>query len=364
MKSDIDNIIPDGINFTDTLTKKALILLTEAPTTNFSQWCSITRESFGSAHRMSSSGFHTTKIWKCIIFQLVYIFAILYENNIYMEEITLNDNFYIKDININPTTMGSWIYKIDNLEFYVPNYGYILMFDSKYNDPKSTNKNLKILSTIFNNPNASDEDIETKQNNNNIDMNTIKQKIMNKFLQIIDPNKFCHYAKISGANYPSDEIINLLNEIVKIMNNKDKDKEIKDLFTTTPIFYDYLHNRMGTYLTKVERENMNTSLIPSLIKEGDLCILKEEDFKWAICLKIKPLPRARTRGYGGNKYTYTVVCRNKTKQLTIHENVPVARIIPNLEKILQENLNDMRYDGSYIFETYTFENKICYFPPC
>ena len=365
VNSDIDNIIPEGINFTDTLTKKALIILTEAPTTNFSQWCSITRESFGSAHRMTASGFHTTKIWKCIIFQLVYIFAILYENNIYMEEITLNDNFYIKDININPTTMGSWIYKIDNLEFYVPNYGYILMFDSKYNDPKSTNKNLKILSTIFNNPNAPDEDIETKQNNNNFDTKAIKQKIKNKFLQIIDSNKFCHYAKISGANNPSNEIIDLLNQIVKTTNT-DTIEEIKDLFTKTPIFYDYLHNRMGTYLTKVEKENINPSLIPSLIKEGDLCIFKEgpDEYKWAICLKINTLSRARTRGFPGNRHTYNIVCRNKTRQLTIQENVKGPKIIPSLDKILQENSNDMRYDGSYIFETYTFENTICYFNPC
>jgi len=345
ISDDAINQIPVNINFDDKLTKDALILLTEAPTTNFKQWCSITREPFGAAYRMTSSGFHTSKIWKCIIFQLVYIFAVLEENLIYMEEISLDDNFYIKDIVINPSIIGSWIYKIDDLEFYLPNYGYILMFDSKFSDPRSKDKKYKILSTIFNKNITTDD---TQIYNNNLDRDKIKIKIQNKFRQIIDPNNFCRYAKISGMNFIDNEIIELLNEL---NTNFIKHENIIELFTKTTIFHFYLHNRIGSYLTKIEKDNINQFLNNNIIKKGDICIHKVENYyKWALCMN-------KSEDYGRIDFEIMTM---ENQKIIIKREVG-GKVIPFQDKLLPENTDEMRFDGSNIYETYIWKSQIKYF---
>jgi hypothetical protein len=123
----------DKIDITEN-SGKSLILLTEAPTTSFIQWASVMYEKFGTVKKMVSSGYHLPEIWKCMIFQLLYIFAILQEKEIYMENIDIYTNLFVKDIFSDSNAIGSWVYKIGDIEFYVPNYGYILQFDSFYND--------------------------------------------------------------------------------------------------------------------------------------------------------------------------------------------------------------------------------------
>ena len=301
---------------------------------------------------MTSSGFHTNKIWKCIIFQLVYIFAVLYEHNIYMEDITLDDNFYVKDITINPSTIGSWIYKIKHLEFYVPNFGYILMFDSKYNDPKKPNKEYKILSTIYNDPTqiGPNLDKETKLKNKNVNIARIKEKIKNKFRQIIDPNNFCHYAKISNVNLIDDEIILLLTNIKQFIDTTGN--EIIDIFIKSPFFYYYLHNRIGTKLTKIENDNINNVLSRNLIKPGDMCIIKTtNESRWALCLEILNPNPYRT--------FFKLIYKNNQDKIVV-EDINSGRVIPHLDKLPLENSFEMRYDTNYIYETYYFENSVNY----
>ena len=340
----IEYHIPDDLYMQDKITKNAIILLTEAPTTNFIQWCSITRESFGSVHRMTSSGFHQAKVWKSIIFQLVYIFATLQQACIFMEEITLEDNFYIKDVFVNPNTIGSWIYKICNIEYYVPNYGYILMFDSKFTDPKSKDTKYKILSsTIFPKHNMISILPEDKY---------IKEKIYDIFMNIIDALSLTHYAKMSNMNIIDQSISDLLSNI-KSKGQKNKlnnNINISDILDDGQIFTDFLHNRLGTYLSKIERENIITITRPN-IKEGDICIYKDDDFKWALCIKID-----KTHAY---ILKYTIIYKSKKKGFCSAE-ITSGRLTTYLDKLIPENSGDMRYDSSYIYETYEFDNLINY----
>ena len=113
---------------------KSLVLLTEAPTSSLIQWASSIYESFGTVKKMISTGYHVPDVWKVILFQLVYIYAILQKKGIYIRNVSLENNIYIKDIFSEPKAIGSWIYKVDNIEYYIPNYGYVVMFDSKYSD--------------------------------------------------------------------------------------------------------------------------------------------------------------------------------------------------------------------------------------
>ena len=112
---------------------KILILLTEAPTSNILQWAACKYDSYGSVKKMITTGYHTPEVWKSILFQLIYACAILQEKIILFENFSLENNIFIKDIYYDPNIFGSWIYKVDNLDYYIPNYGYILVIDSKLN---------------------------------------------------------------------------------------------------------------------------------------------------------------------------------------------------------------------------------------
>ena len=97
---------------------KSLFALTEAPTHNIIQWASPIYDKHGSVKRMVSTGYHTPEVWKSILFQLVYAFSVLQENNIYFKNTNLVNNVFIKDIYYNQGNVGYWIYKIDDMEYF------------------------------------------------------------------------------------------------------------------------------------------------------------------------------------------------------------------------------------------------------
>jgi hypothetical protein len=149
---------------------KVLILLTEAPNSNILQWSGPIYEKFGTIRKMISTGYHTAQVWKSILFQLVYACAVLQKANIYIENFSLENNIFIKDIFTDYNSIGSWIYKVDGINYYIPNYGYILMIDSKFSDveinkavnsdtTKSINDNLNSIN--LNDTTISDKDLQT-----------------------------------------------------------------------------------------------------------------------------------------------------------------------------------------------------------
>ena len=57
----------------------------------------------------------------------------LQKHNIYPRELSLDKNF-IKDVYHDAGSIGHWKYVIDGLEYFIPNHGNIVMFDSSYSD--------------------------------------------------------------------------------------------------------------------------------------------------------------------------------------------------------------------------------------
>ena len=313
---------------------KMLILLTEAPTSNIIQWMSTIYESFGSVKKMMSSGYHTPQIWKSILFQLVYSCAILQKMEIYIEKFNLENNVYIKDINTDPHAVGSWIYKVDNVDYYIPNYGYILMIDSKYVDIEinqqfiKTQSNLKQKYKMYG---------KIYNENFDFDMPNIQSKILTQFKSIIDPDNFRHNLRVKGGSIPPDEIITLLEKM-----HKYNLTFIKDLIPA--YFSEFVHNRIGTLLTKTEVELTN-SLYKSKLKKGlILAYLKRfQDYEWVIYLDKLDNFRSNILIKSGNEYKIEQVFNNKLYSY------------PDNEKINFDTIKNMKYDESHIYETYNFD---------
>lgn len=77
------NIIKNGNLDITQNSGQSLILLTEAPTCSFTNWFSPQYETYGSIKKMTSTGHHSDKVWKSILFQLIYAMAVLQKQNIY-----------------------------------------------------------------------------------------------------------------------------------------------------------------------------------------------------------------------------------------------------------------------------------------
>ena len=111
-----------------------LIAVTEAPNSNIIKWNSQVRIPYGAVRKMVSTGYHKLEVWQSILFQLLYACMVLNNNKIYFNNFSLENNVYIKDVQTDNTGNSCWIYRINDIDYYVPNYGYIVVIDSNFAD--------------------------------------------------------------------------------------------------------------------------------------------------------------------------------------------------------------------------------------
>ncbi len=316
---------------------KTIVLLTEAPTSSFIKWSSTVYETFGAVKKMISTGHHTPDVWKSVIFQLVYAMAVLQEKGVYMKNFSIENNVFIKDIFTDPNAVGSWIYKVNNVEYYVPNFGYILMIDSKYADvdQDDLNKNkdkdsqvYKIYGSLYG-------------KNGELSVDLVKSLVYAQFKSIISPDNFSHNFRVKGGSIPDDSIIGLLKALVVDSSSN----LIRDLIPK--YFGDFVHNRVGTLLLKSEKDNVFTYSRPNFLK-GNMMVWEKRynEFEWVIYIGdvvANPLKK-QILTKSGNKYEIIEVF--------------VSSLLgyPENEKVLPESKQNMKYDESHIYETYNLDD--------
>ena len=203
------------------------VILTEENKKNFIEWCSMLYDDNSPIiKKMIQIGQYDYIVWLSVIFQLLYIIYILQYYNIYVHDFSLEKNIYIRKINTNYSKY--WIYKIDNIEYYVPNYGFIVVFDILENN------------IIFND----------------------KNKKLNIY-DIININIFSqNFLANNGFKLP-DGIITLLYDMEKYKNENNA------IFFIENYFHIYLHNRIGTYLREYETYYLY-KIINKSFKKGDI----------------------------------------------------------------------------------------------
>ena len=319
---------------------KVLILLTEAPTTNILQWSGSVYEKFGTIRKMVSTGYHTPDVWKSILFQLVYACAVLQKSGILIENFSLKKNIFIKDIFTDYNSIGSWIYKVDNVDYYIPNHGYILMVDSQFSDINTT------LPTT--------QDTKTKQQfkiygkiyvkNDFYDQTQLDKNIIDQFKNVINPNNFRQEFSVDGGCKPDQDIIDLIG---KIHNSINDDTQISNLIPT--FFSEFIHNRVGTLLLKSEKENINKTSKPNFMK-GNLMVYEKrfDEYEWVIYLNDCPNCQFRKE----------IIVKEHDKY--IRKSIYPGSLIgyPENEKIIPASNSRMKYDDKHIYETYNLDNII------
>ena len=271
---------------------QSLVVMTEAPTHNILRWAAPVYNQDGAKNIMIGTGYHPDHTWRSVLFQMVHALAILQEKAIYHRELSMEKSIFIKDVYNNASNIGYWRYIVDDFEFFIPNHGYIVLYDSSYCDKidryslsgtldqvdfeKIHEKdNYKIISPIF----EEDPNGEFKMNSEFKNTNEIQNKIREQFRDMIIPDSFIYRLKIMKGILPSKEIIELLENMAQSLNQPEF--KIRDLLKEH--FKEFLHNKVGTLLSKSEMNNV--SLIPVRdFKKGRLVVYQERYniYKWAI----------------------------------------------------------------------------------
>lgn len=332
-----------GIDEKDDLTLnsgKVLLLLTEAPTSGFLQWSGPIYEKFGTIRKMISTGHHTPEVWKSIIFQLLFACAVLEKSQILIENFSLENNVFIKDIFTDYNSIGSWIYKINGINYYIPNYGYILMIDSKYSD---INTEQEFNKSIIDEQKFKIYSSKIFSNNSNIKDSEIKDKIIQQFKNILNPDNYRHKLNVDGGGKIDDSIIDLLSKIHNNIKNEDGNNNISSLLPE--FFGNFVHNRVGTLLYRTEIENINILSRPNFNK-GNLLVYQKRYQEYIWVIYVESIDRFRQKIITKNDNTYSSIIVFSGSLFGYPEN----------EKIIPEPRYNMKYDEYNIYETYNLDN--------
>lgn len=243
--------------------RKILIALTEAPTHSLYGWASIVRQRDVNIRRMINTGFHRSKIWFSVIFQLLVALRTLQKERIVIRDFTIKDNVFIKDLKIETGSSGWWKYIVDGIDFYIPNYGYIVQIDSTFKDiPPRTSvdtekERYKIYSSIFTN--------ETDP----LVLEDLDKKSYTQFCDVIRPDAFGPDFVHMGGVSPDSDVKQVLERINKQAITTDHKTSFSEYIVKHMTMF--LHNRIGTYLTKKEIDNINV-LLPKDFNKGDMLV--------------------------------------------------------------------------------------------
>ena len=229
-------------------TGKALVMLTESPTYNLFGWASKTYQLDGNIKKMINRGVHTDVEWFNILFQLMTALYVMQIYGVVITDFSLENNTFIKDLSARGAITKYWKYIVDDVEYYIPNLGYLLLIDSNFRDlqnvPCSTVASRARSNVV---PPASN-----KVNGKFIGQLSdpqIKDMTFEMFKNAFDPNTFGQSFIQNGGCPPSAEVKRVMGQIhAEACSDTVKNIGVYILKYMTM----YLHNRVGTYLKETE----------------------------------------------------------------------------------------------------------------
>ena len=355
----------------------SLIALTEAPTYSFEEWVTPKDNKMGEKYTQITTGYHAPEVMKSIIFQMVYTFVVLYQSGLYFPDISLN-NFFIKELYYKDTPSSHWTFVVNGIEYYIPNYGFLLLFDSTYGDRKTDDKYIKSPTgsetkhTIYFRDDTkippsppSDKEYEytekTYPTNNyykilskdkkiypektNLSDDDYKNDFINKMKEFFSLNNFTT-GFMTNALYDND-LRNLIINIEKFLKEITPavppavTKDLTSIFSK--VFSDYVNDRVGTTLTKNEYETMYSPIRDDNYKKGELLIYMERYnvYEWVIYVDNDSSSRNQVKVInkkGENKEINKNRLYRKRVKLEVKQNNPIMAMDKCLERYNLDNL--------------------------
>lgn len=315
-----------------------LTAFTESPTYSLIQWASSSYMNVGKSKRMINTGYHPDDAWLSVIFQILASFIVMLKHDIHITNFNLNDNVYIKDLTGMSNITTYWKYVIDGVSYYVPNYGYLVMIDSKFKDLQ--NPNITVGTSV-------------KQTNHKINgmfygksNMTHTHEIMTSLLDTINVNNFTERFVQNGGIKPSSVIIRLIGKINEYIDAKLKRpqplmREYLEIVRDCVMMHigKFMNNRIGTLLTKQEFDEIDS--INKNFARGEMIVYEEvaNSRKFAVYLE----------NVGDTHYILDKT--NGSDPI----RVPIGNLYkyPNIQQIRQNyKPNEAKLDENDLLETY------------
>lgn len=276
-------------------TGKVLISMTEAPNHSLFGWSSVVYSSEGNTHRMINAGYHNSKVWMSVLFQIMAAMAVMQEHAFSIENFSLEKNVFIKDLKKSGDVNSYWKYIIDGIEYFIPNHGYLVLIDSNYRDKLAATENAP-SSILESGPPSSSGDAVVDllsgltyaahtasklQTQKPLDLSAQEGKIKGKFLgddpaevrkhvyemfkKNINPNVFTQeYTENGGMTLPEN-----VRKLMAAISTDNSSENISDYIVKYMTVF--MNNRIGTYLKDTEKENVRDNAGTDF-KKGEIAV--------------------------------------------------------------------------------------------
>jgi hypothetical protein len=340
---------------------KSMVILTESPTYSIFTWASKIYQAHANVNEMINRGYHQEHEWMNVLFQMTVALYVMQINNIYIDKFAIDKNVFVKDLPLRGTQTEFWKYKIDGIDYYLPNFGYLVMIDSNFRDLNITNDNKFIQNNKEYKLNGEFYGIINQQQNQN---QSFQQQSINYKLKAFEMFKSCFDVNIFGRDFergggvkPPDSIITLITTIMQEISI-DRNFDISPYILK--YFKRYINNRIGTILKESEHPHVLKSIGTGDLKQGNIVILQDGNAKYKFVLYL-----------GTNNGIATIVSRDNplnnnnvntnVDKIYKEQNVPVsslrgyneAETIQQIYKFNDENLSE---DG--LLEVYIINKNI------
>ncbi len=217
--------------------KSCLVVISEAPNMNILEWMSNTR-SYGFNKKVQNNyGYHSKEVWYSIYFQIWAALYTLQQNNIYINNFDY-DNIWIKIL----PEVGYWIYNIDNIKYYVPNCGFLVMIDCGFKEKVLNNEKPCIISSrLF----GSDTNYRDETENSTF------EKCQEMWDNIINSDPFGRGLVNASVRLPPPEILDMIKQCYEQKTIETVQDRFLNHMST------FLHNRIGTNVFTNELQNID-----------------------------------------------------------------------------------------------------------
>ena len=262
-------------DLTELYSKKVLVLLTESPNFNFFDWCSDTYEKEYNVKKQVYRGFKDENEWTSVISQMLIAFFVMFKNKFTISDMEIKHNFYIKEVmGYTRDSTQYWRYTINLIDYYIPNYGSLLLIDSNFRDLDPKDK-FKILSTDLGD-----------------DENMVLDMVLDNAVKCINFDNFTQDFKNAGGVSPSENVKKYLEEInsdlkaIKLRAPANRLEGFNELLQNH--LKKYVHNRIGTSLRDSEIRYVDL-LDARPFKPGELVLHEFRNDAKEIVLYIKQI---------------------------------------------------------------------------
>jgi hypothetical protein len=252
-------------NELNTYRGKALVCLTEAPNYSLMGWGKKEYRAEGNVKRMINTGYHPAPVWESILFQLMAALYVMQIKGIVIRNFRLDRNVFIKDIESHSKTTTYWRYRIEGIDYYVPNYGYLVMIDTNYRD----------FDDDVDCDKEADPERVRKLDGRFVNTTLLPAEITNAvfevFRKVIDPNVFDQDFVNDDGIKPPAEIIQLMT---RIKNDADTKRDIMIVEYIRSHMTMFLHNRVGSLLANDETQKIMEGSVREFTP-GELAVMKD-----------------------------------------------------------------------------------------